>query len=127
MTAPIRIRFSLVGAVLFLVLGGLNVAIGALRPSSALLVLGALLALLGVLQLVGTAVVVAPDEVQVRNPLQMTVRRVAIRGLTDLRVEDSRLHHAVDGRKITGLGSFSARPSDVERLRRAILQELGAR
>lgn len=120
MTPPLRIRFSLLAGILFAVLAVANLALGALDGASSLLFLGFLLTVLAVLQLVGVAVVVTPEEVQVRNPLQMTVRRVRIDGLRDLRIEGSRLLRASDGKKITGLGRFSARAEDVEQLKEAM-------
>ena len=120
MTPPLRIRFSLLAGILFAVLAAANLGLGALDGASSLLVLGSLLALLAVLQLFGVAVVITAEEVQVRNPLQMTVRRVRIEGLSDLRIEGSRLLRASDGRKITGLGRLSARAEDVDLLKEAM-------
>lgn len=120
MREPLRIRFSLTLALLFLSLGLLLLVFGALNDRVPNLVLGALLTLLGGLQLTGTAVIVGEQEVELKNPLRMTVRRTPIGGLADLSVDRSRLVRASDGRRITSVGAMSARAEDVEMLRRAI-------
>ena len=117
---PIRVRFPLGPALTFVVVGLLLLGAGVVAGSLPQLVAGPLTLLLGVLQLVGVAIVVEPHEVQVRNPLQMTVRRVPIVGLADLRRDGPKLLRAGDGARITGVGAFSARSADVEVLREAI-------
>lgn len=125
MREPLRVRFSLTLALLFLSLGLLLLVFGALNDRVPNMVLGALLTLLGGLQLTGTAVIVGEQEVELKNPLRMTVRRAPIEGLADLSIDRSRLVRASDGKRITSVGAMSARSEDVEKLRRAI-DEAGA-
>lgn len=125
MREPLRVRFSLSLALLFLSLGLLLLVFGAFNDRVPNMVLGVLLILLGGLQLTGTAVIVGEQEVELKNPLRMTVRRTPIEGLADLSVDRSRLVRASDGRRITSVGAMSARAEDVEKLRRAI-DEAGA-
>lgn len=120
MKEPLRVRFSLTLALLFLSLGLLLLVFGALNDRVPNMVLGALLTLLGGLQLTGTAVIVGEQEVQLKNPLRMTVRRAPIEGLADLSIDRSRLVRSSDGKRITSVGAMSARSEDVEKLRRAI-------
>ncbi|MCX6401546.1 MAG: hypothetical protein NTX33_16655 [Propionibacteriales bacterium] len=117
---PVRVRFSLVLSIGFLVLGLLLLVTGLLIDRTPNLVLGGMFLLLGGLQVTGAAVMVSADEVQVKNALRMTVKRVPIAGLGDLRIDGLKLVRASDGLKITSISKVAARAEDIELLRSAI-------
>jgi hypothetical protein len=101
-------------------LGGVLFVLGLATDGVLQIVLGILFVLLGVLHLVGTAVVVGPHEVQVKNPLQITMKRVPISSMADLRLDGKVLRRVSDDKKVQNLGWGSARASDVEELRARI-------
>lgn len=120
MTLPLRIRFSLGLAIAFLALGLLLLVWGLLNDRVPNAVLGALFLVLGGLQSTGAAVIVSADEVQVKNALRMTVKRVPITGVGDLRIDGLKLVRASDGLKITSISKVAARADDIDLLRNAI-------
>lgn len=116
----IRIRFNPVLAALVLVVGVLLILVGVALGDTLQVVVGGIFVVLGVLNAVGTAAVVAPHEVQVKNPLQITMKRVPITSPADLRLDGKVLRRASDEKKIVNLGWGAARSSDIETLRQAI-------
>lgn len=116
----IRIRFNPVMGVLVACAGGMLALLGMTAGPSYQIGTGTLFVVLGVLMITGTCVVVAPDLVQVKNPLRMTLKRVPVHGLHDLRLDNKKLHRASDGKKIVSLGLASVRNDDVDVLRQAI-------
>lgn len=77
---------------------------------------GAVLALVGGLNLVNPTVKVERDEVQLKNPLGMTLRRFPVSGPADLRFEGNKLVHVPQGKKIVSLG-FGFDKGDVAALK----------
>ena len=77
---------------------------------------GLILMVLGGLQLVNPALRIERDEVQVRNPLGMTLKRFPVSSPADLRLDDKVLTHVPQGKKIASLG-FGFEKADVEALR----------
>ena len=102
---------ALVVGVLMLVLG---IGTGELLN----IVVGVVLAVLGVAYVVGKALVLTPDEVKLKSPIGGTTKRVAISGPGDLRLEDKTLY-GPDDERIVRLG-FGVDAGDVERLRAVI-------
>jgi hypothetical protein len=64
--------------------------------------------------------VVKPNEVQVKSPLQFTIKRVPISSMADLRMDGKVLRRASDNKKILNMGWGSVRAADVETLQRTI-------
>lgn len=84
------------------------------------LALGLVLGALAVGLALQPSTVITDTEVQSRNLLGMTLRRLPIAGLDDLVVEDGkRLVHRPTGKRIASLGSFFRR-SDVEAIKAAV-------
>jgi len=79
-------------------------------------VAGAVLALVGGLQMVNPILRVDPDEVRVCNPLGMTVRRFPVSSPADLRFDGKALRHVPKDKKIATLG-FGFDKDDVAALR----------
>jgi hypothetical protein len=63
---------------------------------------GIVLALVGVLSMINPAYVVEPHEVQVRNMLGMTLRRLPLRGPLDLRVDEKAVWFVPTGKRVMG-------------------------
>lgn len=101
-----------------LVVGVLMLVLGTGTGELLNIVVGVVLAVLGVAYVVGKALVLTPDEVQLKNPIGVTTKRVAIARPTDLRLEDKTLY-GPDEERILRLG-FGVDAGDVERLRAAI-------
>lgn len=80
--------------------------------------IGTPLLILGLLYLTRDALVVTPADVQVKNPLGMTMKRRAIASLGDLRFDGKKLIHVPSGDTVLRTGSVN-RP-DVDALRAAV-------
>lgn len=113
---PQNIRFSRTMAILLVVVGAFMALTSLLTEAWVTGGAGLILIVLGVLQLVNPALRIEPDEVQVRNPLGMTLKRFPVTSPADLRLEDKVLTHVPQGKKIASLG-FGFQASDVEALR----------
>lgn len=111
-----KVRYARPLAVTLLVVGGLLLAVSLLSPQPIGMFTGAVLTLLGILQLVNPMLRVGPAEVQLCNPLGMTLRRFAVVSPADLAIDGKVLRHVPSGRKIAGVG-FGADQSDVAALR----------
>ncbi len=83
---------------------------------------GAVLTVIGLLFLLGKAVVIRPAEVIVKSVAQTTIKIVPIDSPADLTLDDNVLRLRADGKKIVNLGWGGARRSDVEALRVALEQ-----
>ncbi|MCB0881799.1 MAG: hypothetical protein KDC33_06225 [Thermoleophilia bacterium] len=96
-----------IGALLALA-GIANIVLFAVTGSEATtnVLIGTPLAILGVLYLVRDAVVVTPREVQVKNPLGMTMKRVPIGSLAELRFDGKKLVHVPSGGTVLRTGSL---------------------
>lgn len=75
-----------------------------------------MLAALGVLMIINPMIKVESHEVQVRNPIGMTLKRYPITSAADLALEGKPLRHLPTGKRITSLG-FGANRPDVDALR----------
>ena len=112
----LNVRYSRPLAITFIVLGALLALVSLGTKGVASGVAGVILLVLGVLQLRAPMVVVADGEVQLRNPLGMTVKRFPVNSLADLRMEGKSLMHLPSGKKITSVG-FGFDKNDVAALR----------
>lgn len=101
-----------------LVVGVLMLVLGIGTGDFINIFLGVVLSVLGIAYTVGKALVLTPSEVQLKSPIGVTTKRLAISGPQDLRLEDKTLYGPGD-QKIIKLG-FGVDSGDVERLRAAI-------
>lgn len=113
---PMNIRYSKVLSLSALVVGALLAVISILTAEFLSGGVGVLLLALGILMTVNPMLRIEPHEVQVRNPLGMTLKRFRVTSPADLRIERNALRYVPDGKKISGLG-FGVDNSDVARLR----------
>jgi len=116
---PLRIGFNKPLAIALLVVGALLLVISLALGKALTAAVGGILALLGILQLVQSPLVITSEEVQVRNPLGMTLRRFPVSSPSDLRIEGKRLMHMPTGKKVYTLGA-AVNPSDVQKLRQLV-------
>lgn len=116
---PLKIRFNPGLAVALLVVGIFLAATSLLTSQVIGVVSGALVAVLGVLMFVNPMMKVEATEVQVRNPLGMTLRRFAISSPADLRFDGNGLWHVPQNTKI-GSFSFGVNKKDQQALRAQI-------
>lgn len=111
-----KIRFSPGLPIVLLVLGPFSAATSLLTGQVLSVAVGGLLVLLGVLMLVNPMMIIEADEVRVRNPLGMTVKRFAVASPAELRFDGNVLWHVPENRKIGSLG-FGVRREDRRALR----------
>jgi hypothetical protein len=118
---PIRVGLNRLIAFLMIGVAGLNLYVFLLTGKGMHAGLAGLFALIGVLYLFGNLLVVTETEVQLKNPMGMTVKSYPIQSLRDLEMDGNKLFvtGAGERKKIAGLG-FAAAGGDVARLRRAI-------
>jgi len=119
-----NIRNSRVLSVSALVVGVLLALISVLTGQLVSGGLGALIAALGILMTVNPMLRIEPHEVQVRNPLGMTLKRFRVSSPTDLRIERNVLRYAPTGKRISGLG-FGVDKGDVAQLRAQLANSAG--
>lgn len=103
-------------AIAELVVGVLLFLVSLLGPQWIGLFAGAILALVGSLQLKNPALKVSADEVQLCSPLGKTIKRFPVSSPADLRFDGKTLRHAADDKKIVTLG-LGYDKGDVEQLR----------
>ncbi|MFD1717837.1 hypothetical protein [Georgenia deserti] len=113
---PMKIRNNRALAITLLVVGVLLLLTSLAAQRLVGILAGAVLALAGVMMMINPMLNIERGEVQVRNPLGMTLRRFAVSSPADLRMAGNNLQHVPTGKKIAGLG-FGADKSDVQRLR----------
>lgn len=116
---PLTIRHSRPMAITFVVLGVLIALVSLLTSAWVTVAAGAVLAILGILQLINPAVRIDPHEVRMCNPLGMTLRRLPIREPRDLVVDGKQLLHVPTGKRVASLG-FGMHQPDVEALRQVV-------
>lgn len=102
---PIRITTNKIFVIAFLVLGALIAILGIAMGENVTPILGALLIILGILQLVTPPLVITETEAQVKNPVGMTLKRFPLSGPSDLFFDGKKLMHAPTGKKVLTLGA----------------------
>ena len=112
----ISIHYSRGLAIAAAVVGVLLLLVGLLSGTVLNIFVGLLLGAFGVLTIRNPIAVITETEVQMRNPLGMTVRRFPISGPADLRIEGNKVIHAPTGKRAMSLG-FGTRPADAEKVR----------
>lgn len=118
---PVSVRYNKPLALAALVIGILLFLVSLLGPQWIGVVAGAILTVLGVLQLKNPMLRVTANEVQVCNPLGMTIKRFPVSSPADLQFDGSTLRHVPNGKKIATLG-FGIDKSDVAELRSQLPQ-----
>ncbi|WP_092626303.1 hypothetical protein [Jiangella sp. DSM 45060] len=113
---PMIVRHARPLAVAALVVGALLLAVALLSPQPTGMFAGAVLAVLGILQLVNPMLRIDAGEVRVCNPLGMTMKRFAVSSPADLTIDGKVLRHVPSGKKVVAVG-FAADKSDVAALR----------
>ncbi|SJM60012.1 hypothetical protein CZ771_11450 [Actinomycetales bacterium JB111] len=99
---PIKVRFATWFSVTMLVVGVLLSVSGVLTERYISLFPGIVLVLVGVLSMINPAYVVEAHEVQVRNMLGMTLKRLPLRGPLDLRVDEKAVWFVPTGKRVMG-------------------------
>ncbi|HLR85549.1 MAG TPA: hypothetical protein VK059_11405 [Nocardioidaceae bacterium] len=113
---PMTVSYARPLAITELVVGVLLLLVSLIGAQWIGVVAGAVLALVGGLQMVNPILRVDPDEVRVCNPLGMTVRRFPVSSPADLRFDGKALRHVPKDKKIATLG-FGFDKDDVAALR----------
>lgn len=113
---PLNIGYNRVMAIACVVIGALLLLVSLLTQAWISVFAGAVLAVLGVLMTVNPMVRVEPHEVQMRNPVGMTLKRYPVTSPADLALEGKALRHLPTGKRIVTLG-FGAHGADVDALR----------
>lgn len=112
----ISIHYSRGLAIAAAVVGVLLLVVGLLSGNVLNILVGVLLGAFGVLTIRNPIAVITDTEVQMRNPLGMTVRRFPISGPADLRLEGTKVVHVPTGKRALSLG-FGTRPADAQEAR----------
>lgn len=110
------IRYSRAMAVAGLVVGILLMATSVLTQAWISLAAGAVLTVLGILTLVNPMVRITPEEVQLRNPLGMVLKRYPVTSPQDLTIDGKTLRHVPTNKRIVSLG-LGINKDDVASLR----------
>lgn len=113
---PMTIRYHRGLAIAELAIGALLAVTSILTGQGLGTAAGGILTALGVLMLVNPMAKIEPDEIQIRNPLGMTLKRYQVSSPADLRIDGTTLRQAADGKKIMGLG-FGVDSGDAAALR----------
>lgn len=121
---PMSVHYSKGLAIPMVVVGALLLLLTLASGQWVSAAAGAILTLLGVLMLVNPMVRIDANEVQLLNPLGMTVKRRPVSSPADLRIEGKKLYHVPTGKKVASLG-FGVRGSDVEQLRAQMTSPAG--
>lgn len=113
---PLSIHYNRVMAIAFVVVGALLLLVSLLTQQWISVFAGAVLTALGVLMTLNPMVRIEPHEVQMRNPLGMTLKRYPLTSPADLSLEGKVLRHVPTGKRIAHLG-FGVHPPDAATLR----------
>ncbi len=119
---PQSIGYNRIMAIAFIVIGALLFLLSLLTGQWISVFAGALLLALGVLMTVNPMVRIEPHEVQMRNPLGMTLKRYPVTSSADLAIEGKLLRHLPTGKRIAVLG-FGVHQPDVAALRAQVPQQ----
>lgn len=118
---PMKIGYSKVLAIIEIVTGALLMAVSLPTQTWVGVFAGAILVLLGILMVVNSILRIEAQQVQVRNPVGMVLKRYPIESASDLYFEGNTLWHRPQNKKVASLG-FGAQTSDVESLRSSLAE-----
>lgn len=113
---PQSIHYNRVMAIAFVVVGALLLLVSLLTQQWISVVAGAVLTALGVLMTINPMVRIEAHEVQMRNPLGMTLKRYPLSSPADLSLEGKLLRHVPTGKRVAYLG-FGVHAPDAAALR----------
>lgn len=113
---PLSIHYNRVMAIAFVVIGALLLLASLLTQQWLSVIAGGVLTALGVLMTINPMVRVEAHEVQMRNPVGMTLKRYPITSPADLALEGRNLRHLPTGKRIVYLG-FGVHGADADALR----------
>ena len=127
----IRVGMNKILGILSLCVAGLNLITFTITGAGMQAALGAIFTLLGLMQLLGPALVIeladsGSGEVLVKNPFGMTLRRHAFASLRDIQVDGSKLHVTRTDGDRKKLGGFGVDGSDMRRLAATLDQRRSA-
>jgi hypothetical protein len=114
---PLRVGLNRVLAAFLLGVSALNFYVFVATSNKMQLGLSALFCLIGLLYMFGNVLVITAGEVQIKNPLGMTLKAYPIGSLAELELREKKLY--LGDKKIASLG-FVAAATDVHRLGDAI-------
>lgn len=113
---PVSIHYNRVMAIVFVVIGALLLLVSLLTQQWLSVFAGGILTALGVLMTINPMVRIEAHEVQVRNPVGMTLKRYPIASPGDLALEGRNLRHLPTGKRVVHLG-FGVHGPDAAALR----------
>lgn len=113
---PLSIHYNRVMTIAFVVVGALLLLVSLLTQQWISVFAGVVLTALGVLMTLNPMVRIEPHEVQMRNPLGMTLKRYPLTSPADLSLEGKVLRHVPTGKRIVYLG-FGVHTPDAATLR----------
>lgn len=113
---PLNIRYNRIMAIALIVIGALLLLVSLLTQQWISVVAGAVLTALGVLMTINPMIRIEPHEVQMRNPIGMTLKRYPLTSPADLAIEGKLLRHRPTGKRLAHLG-FGVHGPDVDALR----------
>lgn len=121
-----HIGFSKGWGISFIVLGGVNVALG-LLTASVVAFSGAIIGLVGVMYLLGHGWEVDDNQIRIRNALGMTLKSLDFGSLADVRIEGKTVYVTTSAgeKKVGGLGGMLTDKSDFEKLRARVAKAHG--
>lgn len=113
---PQNIGYNRVMAIAFVIIGALLLLVSLLTQQWISVVAGGVLMALGVLMTINPMIRVEAHEVQMRNPVGMTLKRYPITSPADLAIDGKALRHLPTGKRVATLG-FGTHKPDVIALR----------
>lgn len=116
---PQDIGYNKPMAIAFVISGALLLLVSLLTQQWISVFAGGVLTALGVLMTINPMIRIEPHEVQMRNPVGMTLKRYPITSPADLAIEGKALRHLPTGKRVATLGFGTHRP-DVDALRRQV-------
>lgn len=111
-----KVRYNKTLAIALFVVGVLIFVVSLLSQQWITVATGVIVAPLGIAMLVNPMLRIEPYEVQLRNPLGMTLKRFAVTSPADLSLKGGTLRYARGGKKIVRLG-FGVDKTDLAQLR----------
>lgn len=113
---PLTIKYNRILSFALLVIGALLLIVSLVGQQWVSVLGGAVLTLLGVMMFINPIIKVESHEVQLRNPIGMTLKRFPVTSPADLALDGNTLSHVPTGKRIASLG-FGVDGADADALR----------
>lgn len=113
---PLTIKYNRILSIALLVIGALLLIVSLVGQQWVSVLGGAVLTLLGVMMFINPIIKVESHEVQLRNPIGMTLKRFPVTSPADLALDGNTLSHVPTGKRIASLG-FGVDGADAAALR----------